>query len=906
MSFFDSLESTLKAIHLGRWRWSTMSFLVVALTLGAHAQPQDEAGEVVVRLPSGQTLDRVEWKTSQLRVRPVGRYLADLFVGNQHGSVDELWVMELETIPTDQSPGSLRPALPEIEGVDVLSNLAGSFLVVKSSARKLRQAMPIPGVTDVALLRWESKLSPHVQSIVDGLGVGNGAEVLARGPDTEGNGTEGLIFETSAEPRVSLEVWLFRSEDRGAFIEWASGYQWRTEGGSSPDRYLTLHDLPISAIPDVARRVEVERLLPAGPARVFIQDLSQDCLQAMEQSGVGAEVILERSPGIFPFPLGLDGTDQVIGHADSGLDSGADFFRRHPDLKTGILAGQSVNNKQEEVANKGWFDPTGHGTHTAGLIVGSGSASRGRFIGSAPGAKLVHHALSSSDGTLEITPDQFKEILEESMRQNAHIHSNSWGFERRDYAAMSEAIDRWSWSGGDPEELLIVFAAGNSGNGGDHGTLADPAAAKNALTIGSIDTDTGELAPSSSRGPTVDGRIKPDLVAPGTWLVSTRPRELHPLLVQDMEADGFRHWQMIGAQVWQTTREGSRDGAALTDSPSGDYGNGMDSILVSPPFSATAAREIEFWARWDVPEPSGHGLVLRFGLPPDQWLLSRKLPPRNPSWPEGDWFIEEVPEIFRLLGWSSLQVGFHLRTDESQTGDGLTLDDFRVSGQSGCSMISAGLDDGSEGLEDAYFVQSGTSMATALVSGVAARFRQFLISQLKGEEPSPILLKAAMIHGANRSSQPDYHRGWGEATLDLFSRPKVLLLDHQKVYADSEPHTFEIEVLEESPFLRATLAWWDPPAPRLVNDIDLVLTSPEGETFPETPDRHNNVEDLIIHEPTRGLWRVEVRPSKIEDTAAPFALVISGTVAEHARESLPKPPAGEHHLQSDATSAIAW
>jgi hypothetical protein len=130
-----------------------------------------------------------------------------------------------------------------------------------------------------------------------------------------------------------------------------------------------------------------------------------------------------------------------------------------------------------------------------------------------------------------------------------------------EYAAGSRAVDEFMWNHPD---MAILYAAGNSGidanrNGYvDEDSLASPATAKNAITVGASDNERAsggynpggpcatwfecwasdfpanptrndalsdtrqELAAFSSRGPTDDGRIKPDLVAPGTNIVSTR------------------------------------------------------------------------------------------------------------------------------------------------------------------------------------------------------------------------------------------------------------------------------------------------------------------------------------------------------------------------------------------------
>src|SRR5262249_48630369 len=134
--------------------------------------------------------------------------------------------------------------------------------------------------------------------------------------------------------------------------------------------------------------------------------------------------------------------------------------------------------------------------------------------------------------------------------QGARISSNSWGFtgtaaQRYDSNAQAyDAIVRDAQSGaGGNQQLIVVFAAGNAGSGA--GTVSSPATAKNVITVGASEnvrqtgTDgcgiahTGadsanDLISFSSRGPVNsaggDGRINPDIVAPGTHIEAGIPQ----------------------------------------------------------------------------------------------------------------------------------------------------------------------------------------------------------------------------------------------------------------------------------------------------------------------------------------------------------------------------------------------
>lgn len=90
--------------------------------------------------------------------------------------------------------------------------------------------------------------------------------------------------------------------------------------------------------------------------------------------------------------LGLSGRGQLIGHADCGIDTG-NPQTLHADLRGRVAVAHAL------VRENDWSDPVGHGTHTAGILVGTG-ASRvdRRFQGVAPEARLVHQTITDKQG----------------------------------------------------------------------------------------------------------------------------------------------------------------------------------------------------------------------------------------------------------------------------------------------------------------------------------------------------------------------------------------------------------------------------------------------------------------------------------------------------------------------------
>ena len=175
----------------------------------------------------------------------------------------------------------------------------------------------------------------------------------------------------------------------------------------------------------------------------------------------------------------------------------------------------------------GWYDPElqrtepydvqGHGSHTLGSIIGSNG------IGVAPGAQWIACKVCNHNGT-ELPEEyivgcmQFMLCPTDPMGGDKncslapHVVSNSWSLQA-DVQSHADAVQAWRHAG-----IVPVFSIGNLGLNGC-GTTTYPGALPTVLAVGAVDDDDA-LVEFSSRGPTQDGRIKPDLVAPGRFVLS--------------------------------------------------------------------------------------------------------------------------------------------------------------------------------------------------------------------------------------------------------------------------------------------------------------------------------------------------------------------------------------------------
>lgn len=248
------------------------------------------------------------------------------------------------------------------------------------------------------------------------------------------------------------------------------------------------------------------------------------------------------------FTNGIYGQGQIVAVLDTGIDPDMCYFR---DQNLGLPprnecnGGTLVDTNQRKViavdflhqnecnggiSNTEW-DNQDHGTHVAGTVAGDNFASpllHDAGDGMAPGAKLVIQDGGYAVNNCADLPGigcpvvDLNPIFQQTYDQGARIHTNSWGDNenatiQNDYTAASQDADEFMWN---HKDFLILFAAGNSGPG--DASVSSPSTGKSVLSVGSTQrgTSANSMSTFSSCGPTDDGRIKPEIVVPGSNIVS--------------------------------------------------------------------------------------------------------------------------------------------------------------------------------------------------------------------------------------------------------------------------------------------------------------------------------------------------------------------------------------------------
>ncbi|UIX29239.1 S8 family serine peptidase [Streptomyces sp. GQFP] len=199
---------------------------------------------------------------------------------------------------------------------------------------------------------------------------------------------------------------------------------------------------------------------------------------------------------------GYDGKGVKVAVLDTGIDA------THADVKGAIVATKDFTGSGTT------DDGQGHGTHVASTILGSGARSSGKYKGVAPGAKLLFGRVMDDNGAAQ--DSWIIAGMQWAAGQGAKVVNMSLGMkDSTGVDPLEKAVDDLSASSG----ALFVIASGNEGP--TAGTVDSPGAAAAALTVAAADSND-KLADFSSRGPTADDDLKPDITAPGVDIIGAK------------------------------------------------------------------------------------------------------------------------------------------------------------------------------------------------------------------------------------------------------------------------------------------------------------------------------------------------------------------------------------------------
>uniref|UniRef100_K3WF12 subtilisin n=1 Tax=Globisporangium ultimum (strain ATCC 200006 / CBS 805.95 / DAOM BR144) TaxID=431595 RepID=K3WF12_GLOUD len=261
--------------------------------------------------------------------------------------------------------------------------------------------------------------------------------------------------------------------------------------------------------------------------QLFIDSASFDLVEKLAGLSSVAEIREERSFPVFKPILEAEDTNELVGQEWGVKKIGAPKVWADGNIGQGVVVGTIDTGvlgthealKRNFLGAYGWFDPeakkpepydgNGHGTHTMGTIVGV------KGVGVAPGAKwLACKGCRTEDCPESDLLDCAQFILCPTLTDGSasdcskapQVVSNSWGGGQSDNW-YKPAVDAWIKAG-----IVPVFAQGNEGPACT--TASSPGDYPNVIGVGAT-TSVDKLASFSSKGPTVNGRRKPDISAPG-------------------------------------------------------------------------------------------------------------------------------------------------------------------------------------------------------------------------------------------------------------------------------------------------------------------------------------------------------------------------------------------------------
>lgn len=215
---------------------------------------------------------------------------------------------------------------------------------------------------------------------------------------------------------------------------------------------------------------------------------------------------------------GITGSGVIVGMIDDGFNN----LRSHPALKNIKVIAEYDFIQRDSSTSLGPGENPGQGGHGAATLSAIGGFENGKLIGSAYGASFILAKTEIDSVEIRLEEDLFVEALEWMERLGADVASSSLGYiDWYTYTDLNGQIATTTKAAriAARKGVLLVTAMGNEGNYRDPrtqstGTMIAPADADSIVSVGAVSIG-GMLASFSSTGPTADGRVKPEVVAPG-------------------------------------------------------------------------------------------------------------------------------------------------------------------------------------------------------------------------------------------------------------------------------------------------------------------------------------------------------------------------------------------------------
>ncbi len=454
------------------------------------------------RADDGRTKGVIQWQSgASLTTAQSAGQIAQA-VESARGVGGQRAVIQFER-PLDNA---LRTSL-ELAGVKLLSYVGDNafFARVDASRASGASVSAIPDIRCILPIQRNWKLHPNIvaQDYPDYSVVSRPKPGAAIGDQDPGATEVVAAAYVMFHPDVNLNDGMQLANRHGA----------RITDVISPVNSIVI-EIPVDNLAAFADESEIQWIEPPLPG--FVE------LNNSNRARVGADAA--QGP-----PYGLDGTGVTALVYDGGK-----VRNTHQDLAPRVTLGPNDASTNSD-----------HSTHVAGTIGGTGAASAGLYKGMAPGVTFISFAFEMAGGLqqgfLYTFPGDIAQDYGWAIANGADIANNSIGTNtvpngypcewEGNYGITDTLIDTIvRGTGTDPNypqfntPFRVVWANGNERQGtrcndanvpaGYHLT-APPACAKNHITVGALNSNDDSMTTFSSWGPADDGRLKPDISAPG-------------------------------------------------------------------------------------------------------------------------------------------------------------------------------------------------------------------------------------------------------------------------------------------------------------------------------------------------------------------------------------------------------
>lgn len=431
------------------------------------------------------------------------------------------YMVQFGTVANDELLDSLRDA-----GVEVLQYIPHQAFLVHGGTDAIAKATKHSRVRWVGAFSIEHKIPAELRSKL--AAAKDGRAMPAGVAPIERSGPTSAVFNIAVFKREPL------AQVTDAVASLTGGQVLSTS--DLPNNYFNIIrvDVPLDLVESIASIPGVVRIDAAGP-RMAEDDRSSQIIAGNYTSSTTLT-----GPGYDPLlQFGVDGTNVTVAVGDDGVNTPGN----------GGFYLTSANVTQGPAYDGTTAAASGHGHLNASIIAGGapfgGNDALGYSYGKgvAPGAHLINVPfLNNSSTDAQLANDSVS--LAGPNGVFGSISNNSWGAGVNANAYDSSAAEydgyaRDASTAATRDPMLFVFSAGNCGNAGAGSPcfgqtgLTRPKVAKNVISVGSSEnlrSDLGgasansleDVSTFSSRGPAADGRIKPDIMAPGGAITGSR------------------------------------------------------------------------------------------------------------------------------------------------------------------------------------------------------------------------------------------------------------------------------------------------------------------------------------------------------------------------------------------------